>query len=749
MVINHSSLLLLFFFSTLFIIPINSQLLSPIIHCSDTSGDRNTYIIHVETANATKFLAREARERYYRSFLQPLSSSGEQLMLYSYMHAINGFAARLTEAEVKTMMKMKGFVHAQKDHEYNLHTTHSPDFLGLQQDHCFWKESNYGKGVIIGVLDTGVMPNHQSFTGEDMPLPPAKWKGICDFDIPVCNNKLVGARGFLRGCRNSPVDDNGHGMHTASIAAGNFVANASVLGQAKGNASGIAPKAHLAVYKVCYKHCHGSDILAAIDQAISDGVDVLSISIGGRPDPFYDDHMAIGALAAVEKGLFVSSSAGNMGPKESSVENNAPWMLTVGASTMDRSIRVTIKLGNGEEINGESAYQPDNFPFTMLPLIFPGEKGVVRAKTCSDGSLDGINVRGKIVLCETGGGVNNSIEKGMVVKNAGGIAMILMNQGKQMLTVKARAHVLPAAQISYGDSLRIKKYMKASPVATAGILFKGTVYGTPVSPSIASFSGRGPSVINNGVMKPDIVGPGLNILAAWPSSADCSAMPTFNMLSGTSMAAPHLAGVAALLKASHPDWSPAMIKSAIMTTADELRQDGKLISDETGNSTNYFAMGAGHVNPSKANDPGLVYDINIDDYISYLCGLGYSDRQVSAVARRYIECLSRKAITAEELNYPTFTVSVASESQKTVTRTVKNVGENNAVYTVQVDAPEGVKVDVYPEKIEFSEINETVVYDVYFTSGDSSERIGSVSEGQLRWVSGKHVVKSAITVSFV
>ncbi|KAJ0967550.1 hypothetical protein J5N97_024467 [Dioscorea zingiberensis] len=747
MVISHKTLLLLFssifFFSTPFILPIHSQLL-PILDDADIDGDhRDTYIIHVEFPS--KFLSGEARERYYKSFLRPISSSGEQLMLYSYMHAINGFAARLTETEVEIMSKMEGFVHAHKDHDYNLHTTHSPDFLGLHQDHCFWKESNYGEGIIIGVLDTGVVPNHPSFTGEDMPLPPAKWKGICDFDRPMCNNKLVGARGFLRGCRDSPVDDDGHGMHTASTAAGNFVANASVLGQAKGIASGIAPKAHLSIYKVCYKHCRGSDILAGIDQAIADGVDVLSISIGGKPEPFYDDHMAIGALAAVEKGLFVSSSAGNTGPRESSVENNAPWMLTVGASTLDRSIRVTVKLGNGEEINGESAYQPDNFPFKMLPLVFPGEKGVARAKTCADGSLDTINVRGKVVLCETGG-VNNGVDKGLVVKKAGGVAMIIMNQEKQMYTVKARAHVLPAAHISYVDAIRIKKYLKSSPVATAGMLFKGTVYGSPVSPSIASFSGRGPSIVNNGVMKPDIVGPGMNILAAWPASAGGTA---FNMLSGTSMAAPHLAGIAALLKASHPDWSPAMIKSAIMTTADLLRRDGKPISDETGNTTNYSAMGAGHVNPSKADDPGLVYDISVDDYISYLCGLGYTDRQVSAVARRHIECSSQKVITAEELNYPTFMLNVDAESQKTITRTVKNVGEDNAVFTVQVDAPEGVEVVVYPERIEFSKVNEMAVYDVYFTAGDTSERIGSVSEGQLRWVSSKHVVKSAISVTFV
>ncbi|KAG1353979.1 subtilisin-like protease SBT1.4 [Cocos nucifera] len=750
---NRRLLLLstLFLFSHPSLLVTHGQLLPIVSRCTN-SGDRDIYIVHVKMPNNTKLLGSKAREKYYKSFLPPPIAPGQHRLVFSYNHAINGFAARLSEDEVKAMESMEGFVHAYRDREFSLHTTHSPDFLGLHPDRCFWKDSNLGQGVIIGVLDTGIIPSHPSFMDSGMPLPPSKWKGICDFDVNVCNNKLIGARGFSTGCRDSPADHDGHGTHTASIAAGSFVHGAAVLGHAKGTSAGMAPKAYLAIYKVCYETCLGSNILAGIDQAIADGVDVLSISIGSQPEPFYDDSMAIGTLAAVAKGIFVSSSAGNAGPRESSVENDAPWVLTVGASTMDRTIRATVKLGSGVEINGETMYQPENFPTIQLPLVYPGARGISRAKTCSEGSLDGINVRGKIVLCETGGS-NTSIEKGAVVKKAGAVAMILVNLAQEMFTPEASAHVIPAAHVSYAAATKIRSYVKSSRTPTAAILFQGTWYGSPPSPTVAAFSGRGPSMINNGILKPDIIGPGVNIVAAWPSAVGPNprndSISTFNVLSGTSTAAPHLAGIAALLKVSHPDWSPAAIKSAIMTSSGTLNSDGKLIADETLKTTNYFSAGAGHVNPSKANDPGLIYDLTADDYIAYLCGLGYTDRQVSAIARSQIDCSSLMPVTAEELNYPTFLVSIGADSQKTVTRVVKNVGEANEAYSMQVDAPEGVEVTVYPDKLAFSAINQTAVYDVYFTTGDTNDRVGMVSEGQLRWVSGKHVVRSPISVNFI
>nr|CAD1843750.1 unnamed protein product [Ananas comosus var. bracteatus] len=694
---NHKHLLLLtslLLLSHSDLILTHTQLL-PIVRCSGHGADRDVYIVHVKHPNTTHLLAAADRETYYKSFLPPTAAAGgEQRLMYSYTHAISGFAARLSEAEVEAMASREGFVRAHRDKEYQLHTTHSPGFLDLHPDHCFWKESNFGAGVIIGVLDTGVAPFHPSFSD-------------------------AGWRSRRR---------NGRAPATSIRAAGGFVNGASVLGQEKGSAAGLAPRAQLAVYKVCDKACFGSDVLAGIDQAIADGVDVLSISFGARSAPFYDDAVAIGTMAAAAWGIFVSTSAGNEGPREGSVENDAPWVLTVGASTIDRTVRSTVKLGNGQQIYGESAYQPGNFPATQLPIAYPGARGISRAKTCSDGSLDGVNVRGKIVLCETGG-ANTSVEKGAIVRRAGGVGMIVMNGPTEMYTPEARAHVLPAAHVSYADAVKLKAYMKIAPTPTAAISFAGTLYGTPqAAPAVAAFSGRGPSAANNGVLKPDIIGPGVNIVAAWPKSVGASSNPTndesiatFNMISGTSPAAAHLAGIAALLKASHPDWSPAAIKSAMMTSADTLDRSGNLISDEGLQAAQYLATGAGHVNPTKADDPGLVYDLWFSDYVAYLCGLGYTDRQVTSIARTGVECASVAAIAAEELNYPTIVVAIGANAQKTVTRTARVLGAN-----------------------------ETAVFDVYFTTGDDVEgRTGAVAEGQLRWVSNKHTVRSSISITFI
>ncbi|PQQ01888.1 subtilisin-like protease SBT1.7 [Prunus yedoensis var. nudiflora] len=475
-------------------------------------------------------------------------------MVHAYRNVATGFAAKLTPEEVKAMEKKEGFLSAHPEQILPLHTTHSPNFLGLHQGLGVWKGSNYGEGVIIGVLDTGISPDHPSFSDEGVAPPPAKWKGKCDFNGTVCNNKLIGARNFHGGQTTGgpPVDDEGHGTHTSSTAAGNFV---------KG------------------------DILAALDTAVEDGVDVLSLSLGGASVPFYADGIAIGAFGAIQKGIFVSCSAGNSGPFYASLANEAPWILTVGASTIDRSIKATALLGNGAEYDGESLFQPKDFSSKLLPLVYAGANGKQSSAFCDAGSLG--NVEGAIVLCERGGGVGR-IDKGAEVKRAGGAAMILVNAETDGDSTLADPHVLPATHVGYVAGVKIKAYLNSTSSPAATILFKGTVIGDGLAPKIASFSSRGPSIASTGILKPDIIGPGVSILAAWPVSVDN--------------------GTEALLKSSHPDWSPAAIKSAIMTTAEVHNLEGKPIVDETLKPADIFATGAGHVNPSKANDPGLIYD---------------------------------------------------------------------------------------------------------------------------------------------
>ncbi|KAL5817724.1 hypothetical protein ACOSQ3_026102 [Xanthoceras sorbifolium] len=718
----------------------------------------STYIVHVRKPEGGVSVESVDLDSWYKSFLPVTiaSSDREQRLVYSYRNVFNGFAAKLTAEDAKTMETKEGFVSAHVQKILSLHTTHSPNFLGLHQNLGFWKESNFGKGVIIGVLDSGITPGHPSFSDTGMPPPPAKWKGKCELDATACNNKLIGARNFGTSSKPTstgvaaepPLDEEGHGTHTSSTAAGNFVEGASVFGQANGTAVGMAPLAHLAIYKVCGEvGCPESEILAGMDTAIEDGVDVLSLSLGGGSAPFFADSIAVGAFSATQKGIFVSCSAGNEGPSYGTLSNEAPWILTVGASTLDRSIVASAQLGNGKEYEGESIFQPKDFPSKQVPLVYAGANGNESSALCAAGSLRSSNVQGKIVLCERGGGIGR-IDKGQEVKDAGGVAMILMNDKISGYSTLADPHILPATHVSYAAGLSIKAYINSTSSPTATVLFKGTVIGKKSAPEVTSFSSRGPSFESSGILKPDIIGPGVNILAAWPISVEnnTNTKSTFNVISGTSMSCPHLSGIAALLKSAHPGWSPAAIKSAIMTSADIVNLEGKPIVEQRLLPADVFAVGAGHVNPSKANDPGLIYDIQPDDYIPYLCGLNYTDQQVGTIVQRTVQCSNVSIIAEAQLNYPSFSILLGSTPQ-TYTRTVTYVGTGKASYSYQVVAPEGVNVTVTPQQMTFTEANQKATYSVTFTK---SQNTGTdFTQGYLNWVSAKRTIRSPIVVIFV
>ncbi|XP_057811852.1 subtilisin-like protease [Salvia miltiorrhiza] len=706
-----------------------------------------TYIVHVEAPDAHLTSQSEDLESWYRSFLPATtasSSEGEPRLVYSYRHVFKGFAARLSPEQVKDMEKKQGFVSARPQKSMSLHTTHSPNFLGLNQNMGFWKTSNYGKGVIIGMLDTGVLPEHPSFSDKGMPPPPPKWKGKCQFNHTKCNNKIIGARYFYAEDQ-SPLDDDGHGTHTASTAAGNFVQGANLFGNANGTAAGVAPYAHLAIYKVC---CGEVDILAGMDAAIEDGVDVLSISLGLHTETLYEDSIAVGAFSAMQKGIFISCSAGNDGPYLSAVGNGAPWILTVGASTIDRTLRAKAVLGNNQQFDGQSAFHPNNFPRKLFPLVYAGFLNTSDdfAPYCFSDSLSQSDIRGKIVVCELGG--TPRIEKGRAVKSGGGAGMILVNYEENANTTSADVHVLPTTHVGYADGLKIKAYINSTRKPTATISFQGTVIGDDRAPVVAAFSSRGPNYPSPGILKPDILGPGVNIFAAWPTSVEnkTNTKSTFNIISGTSMSCPHLSGVAALLKSSHPDWSPAAIKSAVMTTADVVNSAHNPIEDETFVAADVFATGAGHVNPSRANDPGLIYDIQPKDYIPYLCGLNYTNRQVGTFLQRRVNCSVESSIPQAQLNYPSFSVIFDGQPASQVyTRTVTNVGEPVSYYKVEISPPRGVDVIVKPTTLKFSKLNQKMKYEVRFKLLASAPKTTFV-QGFLKWTSQTHSVRSPIAI---
>ncbi|PUZ46825.1 hypothetical protein GQ55_7G113300 [Panicum hallii var. hallii] len=710
-----------------------------------------TFIVHVQPAENHVFGTADARTAWYQSFLPE-----DGRLLHAYHHVASGFAAQLTRREVDAMSAAPGFLWAHPSEVYQLLTTYTPRFLGLDVPHGAnpgnHSASGFGDGVIVGVPDSGVFPYHPSYSGDGMPPPPARWKGRCDFSGSACNNKLIGARSFESDP--SPIDETGHGTHTSSTAAGALVPGAQVLGQGRGTASGIAPRAHVAIYKVCGRECSGADILAGIDAAVGDGCDVLSISIaGGGPEvPYYENPLAVATFGAVEKGVLVSIGAGNSGPGASTLYNDAPWMLSVAAGTVDRLIGAQVRLGNGLSFDGESVYQPDISVDDFYPLVYAGSSWKFRAQYCGKGSLDGLDVKGKIVLCYRGGG-SGRVAKGDVVKQAGGVGMIMANEFSHGYSTIADAHTLPASHVSYAAGEAIKEYISSAVNPVAKIVFQGTVLGTKPAPVMASFSSRGPSLRVPGILKPDVTGPGVSILAAWPFQVDPSSSsssgPAFNFDSGTSMATPHLSGVAALVKSKHPDWSPAAIRSAIMTTADPNDLSGNPMLDEQHQPASFFATGAGHVNPDRAVDPGLVYDIATADYVGHLCSI-YASRFVSVIARRTVDCSAVTVIPDHVLNYPSISVSFPPASNSTATvvvrRTARNVGEALAVYYPYVDLPSGVEVVVAPSSLQFTKANQEQSFTVSVSRGETG--MAKVVQGALRWVSDEHTVRSPISITF-
>ncbi|XP_050212635.1 subtilisin-like protease SBT5.3 [Mercurialis annua] len=685
-----------------------------------------------------------------------------EAIFYSYTHYINGFAAILEDEEVHEISRRPEVVSVFANEENELHTTRSWEFLGLEKNgqipaDSLWRKGRFGEDVIIGNLDTGVWPESESFNDDEMGPIPSKWKGKCDTNDKVkCNKKLIGARYFNKGylaslgtplntSHDTARDTNGHGTHTLATAAGRFVSGANFLGSANGTAKGGAPNARVVSYKVCWPSCFDADVLAAFDAAISDGVDILSVSLGSRPRFYFNHAISIGSFHAVANGILVVCSAGNSGPSISSSSNTAPWIFTVAASTIDRNFTSSAVLGNKKIYKGLS-FNTNTLPAKKFyPLINALDaKGpndtFDRAHYCVEETLDPSKVKGKIVYCDAG--FNQDIEKSYIVGKAGGIGVILSS----FFTSTPEAHFIPTAVVSLSDGPAILTYINStkSPVA---YISGATEVGKDVAPVMASFSSLGPNAITPDILKPDITAPGVNILAAFTKArgstntfVDHRHLP-FNILSGTSMSCPHVSGVAALLKSLHPYWSPAAIRSAIMTTASTRTNTRKPILNETQSQATPFNYGSGHIRPNRAKDPGLVYDLGPNDYLNFLCSIGYNKTQILTFNKSH-KCSSANS-TLLNFNYPSMSVPNLS-GNATLTRTLKNVG-NPGTYKVRVKAPKGVIVKVDPRSLKFTKISEEKNFKVMIIAKGLSRSDGYVF-GTLVWSDGVHNVRSPIAV---
>ncbi len=600
--------------------------------------------------------------------------------------------------------------------------------------------------------------------------PPEDWNGACEsgerFEETACNNKLIGARFFIEGAENSgPIDDgeirsprdvDGHGTHTATTAAGNRV-NASIFGTRIARIEGLAPRARVAVYKACWLRpgdqrasCNTSDLARAVDAAVADGVDIINYSVGSSllTVTAADD---VALLAAARAGVVSAVSAGNDGPNLRTIASPAgsPWVITVGASTREGQQSVeALQVQSPPGLAGryavvEAAFTPP------LADVDPLEASLILANdndtslpdggegTTSDGCQPLINtalMNGNIALVQRGG-CDFDI-KVQNAEDAGAIAAVVYNIAGDPFVMEGETGnvTIPALMVGQADGNRFIEEIDAGSDIVV-ILQKGLFLTEQETGNVmASFSSRGPGPLRS-ILKPDVTAPGVNILAGFtPDAVNATPGEQYGYLSGTSMSAPHVAGVAALLKQAHPGWSPAAIKSALMTSA---RQSINVSDGET--PANPFDFGAGHIVPNAAREPGLIYDAGVDDYDAFACGAG-----IEAVSQERCDELAARGFSfeGEDMNLPSIAMDQVTTT-RTVTRTVTNPSDSAASFSLSVDVPDGMLMSVDPPNLAVG-ARASAEFDV--TLSYVSGPLDLWRFGSLTWTGDDTEVRSPIAV---
>jgi len=672
--------------------------------------------------------------------------------VYDYHYTFNGFAAQLSFDQAKSLAFMDGVIAVSPDELYTVDTSNTPSFLGLDAPGGLWDQlggvSSAGEDIIIGIVDSGIWPDSLSFsdrTGtngnatKDGKLSYQQipgWHGKCvpgeEFTASDCNQKLIGAQYFNASWGGdagiaadrpweftSPRDYNGHGTHTASTAGGNNNTPTTGPAAAFGSISGIAPRARIAAYKALWSTEDAStasgrtgDLVAAIDQAVADGVDVINYSISGTRTNFLDP-VEVSFLYAADAGIFVAESAGNSGPGANTVAHPGPWTTTVAASTHDRPTIGSVTFGNGDTYEGASVATV-SVSADLIDSVNAGLAGAdpEEVRLCYPGTLDPAEVAGKIVACDRG--VIARVDKSLAVQLAGGVGTILVNVTPGSLN--ADLHFVPTIHLDDTVHDAVKAYAGTSG-ATATI---NPAYASAPAPAIAAFSSRGPLLAGDGdVLKPDLSAPGVDILAAVAPPGNNGR--DFDIYSGTSMSSPHVAGLAALLMDLHPNWSPMMIKSALMTTGSDL---------VTG--ADPFAQGAGHVVPNSAADPGLVYDASWLDWLGFLCGTGQ------------LQASYCPAIGFDPSDYNSASIAIgALAGVQTVKRTVKNVSGVSETYEFSYTLP-GIDVVANPSSFTVAP-GGSASYELTFTVVSATPSV--YATGFVYWTgSNGHIVRSPVAV---
>jgi subtilisin family serine protease len=600
--------------------------------------------------------------------------------------------------------------------------------------------------------------------------PAEGWNGSCqageEFEETSCNNKLIGARWFSDGAEAggpidsreifSPRDVDGHGTHTATTAAGNKV-SASIYGTQVGSVQGMAPRARVAAYKACWLRpdaqrasCNTSDLVSAIDAAVADSVDIINYSVGSSllrisaPDD-------VALLAAAKAGVLAVVAAGNEGPNLGTIGSPAggPWVITAAASTRDgESSLEAMQISAPANIAGkykvrEASFTPalaDNDPIEAALVLVDDDDDELEngdPGSTSDGCEAFVNedqVRDNIALIQRGG--CDFDVKVLNAANAGAVAALVYNIAGDAIVMNGSTGLsdIPALMVGQADGNLFLEQIDAEREITA-ILDKGLLLAeTETGNTMGTFSARGPGPVQD-ILKPDVTAPGVNILAGVsPDAVNAAPEQNFAYLSGTSMSTPHVAGVAALLLEKHPDWSPAALKSALMTTA---RQDIDIAGAES--PANPFDFGAGHIVPNSAADPGLVYDAGGDDYDAFACGFAIesvSEERCAELAAAGVSFLAR------DMNQPSIAIAQLMNTA-TVERRVTNVSEDAATYTASIDAPPGMQASVDPANLSLA-AGQSASFKV--TISYESGPLDLWRFGSLTWSSSDYTVRSAIAV---
>ncbi|WP_436528762.1 S8 family serine peptidase [Actinoplanes sp. HUAS TT8] len=699
----------------------------------------------------------------YRSYLgqrrESVAKSARVNIGHSFDTTFNGFTATLTAGQADSLRKTAGVAAVVKDELVHAQVSTTADELGLTGRTGVWQQSfggdkHAGEGTIIGVIDSGYWPESPSFAPMSEPRPDArtiaaKFKGTCDFGTAEparCNNKVIGARWYDNDALStlnpnefkSPRDSNGHGTHTASTAAGLGGVHATVSGMDMGTITGMAPGARLSIYKALWSDGAGgavgsmTDIIAAIEDAVADGVDVINYSVGDDSEAWTPiDEAFFNAAAA---GVFVAAAAGNAGPGQNTVDNTLPWVTTVAATEQDHRWLRTIKLGNGKTYTGVGIGTAGTTG-TLIDSTAAAAADDYSASLCLPGALDPAKVTGKVVLCARGESARTS--KSQVVADAGGVGMVLYQPEWDPNALMADLHAVPTAHVDVPTGAALIAYAAtAKPTIKIGA---GT-FTKVEAPAIAGFSSSGPSTLSGGdLIKPDVAAPGSDVVAAVsPAEHDGG----FAMMSGTSMATPHIAGIAALVKQKHPDWDPTAIRSALMTGSRDKTDKGHIPTyvDQPATPLNY---GSGEVVPATAIDPGLVYESTPAQWAGFLCG-AYANREDSNNWGYAPDCTGIEATPAAALNYPSvaFGHMIGTRS---IQRTVTNLGKRTSTYVAKIDAPKGYTVKVSPARFTVKP-GASVTYTLTVTHAGGA--FGVPVSGNLTWIDGQgHRVRSPILVN--